>query len=184
MTELFLERSFNPPIQPADVVALALEAGSCFNTHRVEWNVSLLSKNGQKMFCWFSAPDMESARIAMRQSDIDARVLWSGSVHDKPGLTKDGLAAANVLVERRFDNSVTLQEIQEIEDAGIWCLETRDVSFVRTFFSADQKRMICLYRAPDAESVRLAQRQAGVPFDQAWAFQAVDPSSISKFHGL
>jgi len=68
-----------------------------------------------------------------------------------------------------------LQKIQDIENAGIGCLESRNVRFIRTFFSADQKRMICLYAAPDAESVRQAQREAGVPFEEAWTFRAVDP---------
>jgi hypothetical protein len=31
-------------------------------------------------------------------------------------------------------------------------------SNTRSFFAADRKRMLCLYHAPDAESVRLVQR--------------------------
>jgi len=178
MTEVFLERSFEPPLTKAKVVAMAYESGNCFNMHRVEWQSSFLSKDGHKMVCWFRSPDMESARIAMRQSDIDTSVLWRGSVHDKAGLAQQALTTANVLVERRFEKPVTLQEIQHLEDAGSWCLETRDVHFVRTFFSAEQTRMICLYRAPDAESVRLAQRQARVPFREVWAFQAIGPGNM------
>jgi len=34
--------------------------------------------------------------------------------------------------------------------------------------------MICMYHAPDAESVRLAQRQAGMPIDDVWAFEGVN----------
>ena len=179
MAELFLERNFDPPINQDGVFDMALAAGPCFSMHRVEWRFSLLSKGGRKMVCWFHAPDMESVRIAMRQFDIDMSRAWRGSVHDKPGLTQQALNAANVLVERRFDEPASLQDIQAIEDAGIRCLETRQVSFVRTFFSADQKRMICLYQAPDAESVRLAQRQAKVPFDDAWAFQSIFPGGMA-----
>jgi hypothetical protein len=29
--------------------------------------------------------------------------------------------------------------------------------------------MLCLYQAPDAESVRLAQHQANMPVDRVWA---------------
>jgi hypothetical protein len=39
--------------------------------------------------------------------------------------------------------------------------------------------MICLYEAPDAESVRQAQREAGVPFDEAWAFARYGPENLS-----
>ena len=178
MTDCFLERDFDPPIDSATVIAMALDCFGCFNIHRVDWCQSFLAKNGGRMVCWFRAPDLESSRIAMRQSNVDCRSLWRGSVHDKPGLREGEGATANVLVERRFDKAVTLEQIQAIEDAGISCLETRDVHFVRTFFSADRQRMICLYRAPDAESVREAQREAGVPFTDAWAFRSIGPSDV------
>jgi len=180
MTDCFLERDFDTPIDSAAVIAMALDCFGCFSIHRVDWCMSMLAGDGSRMICWFRAPDLESSRIAMRQSNVDCRVLWRGSVHDKPGLDETQLAAANVLVERSFDTAVTLDQIQAIEDAGIDCLEMRDVHFVRTFFSADQRRMICLYRAPDAESVREAQRKAGVPFDVAWAFQAVGPADLKS----
>jgi len=178
MTDIFLERNFSPPIDTDSVHAMALESMGCFDIHRVEWRLSCLASHGGKMVCWFRAPDLESARIAMRQSNIDDRVLWRGSVHDKPGLSGGDIAAANVAVERGFDRAVTLAQIQAIEDAGMHCLETRDVHFVRTYFSADRRRMICFYRAPDAQSVRDAQRQAGVPFTEAWSFRAIGPADL------
>jgi hypothetical protein len=180
MTDCFLERDFEPPIDTASVLNMALDCFGCFSIHRVDWCMSFLASGGGKMICWFHAPDLESSRIAMRQSNVDCRNLWRGSVHDKPDLDERERAAANVLVERRFDKAVTLAQIQAMEDAGIHCLESRDVHFVRTFFSADHQRMICLYRAPDAESVRDAQRQAGVPFTTAWAFRTVSPADLES----
>lgn len=73
-----------------------------------------------------------------------------------------------VVVERRFDEPVELADIQAIEDRGAWCLEAHKVRFLSTYFSTDRKRMICLYEAPDAESVRLAQTKAGMPFERVW----------------
>jgi len=177
VTDIFLERRFDPALSPAAVMELARQADGCFGIHRIEWHGSLLSLDGHRMLCWFSAPDMESARIAMRQIDADTRVIWRGNVYDGDGIVAKDIPTANVLVERSFENPVMLQEIQEIEDAGVSCLENRNVRFIRTFFSSDQKRMICLYQAPDADSVRQAQRQAGVPFDDAWAFRAVGPDA-------
>jgi len=55
-----------------------------------------------------------------------------------------------------------------MEDRGASCRVQHRVRFLRTYFSADRRRMVCCYAAPDAESVRLAQRQAGVPFERVW----------------
>lgn len=73
-----------------------------------------------------------------------------------------------VVVERTFDEPVDLEALQRREDERAWCLEAHSVRFLRTFFALDRRRMLCLYEAPDAESVRLAQRKAGLPFDLAW----------------
>jgi hypothetical protein len=171
MTEVFLERDFDPSLDRAGVIALALDSAGCFDIHRIDWRGSFLSSDGRQMLCWFSAPDMESARIAMREADPNAQDFWPGEVVVGPGISGQDLPRANVIVVRSFKQPVTLQEIQDIEDAGIACLDTRNVRFIRTFFSSDKKRMICFYEAPDAESVRQAQREAGVPFDEAWSFQ-------------
>jgi hypothetical protein len=73
-----------------------------------------------------------------------------------------------VVVERTFAEPVEFEVIQALEERGAWCLEAHRVRFLRTYFSADRRRMICVYEAPDAESVRLAQTKAEMPFDCVW----------------
>ena len=67
MTDLFLERTFDPALSPEDVRAGAVRAEDCFNMHRVEWQASLLAADGKHMLCQFAAPDAESARLALRR---------------------------------------------------------------------------------------------------------------------
>jgi len=169
MTEMILERQFDKAVSAADVMEMASESGGCFSLYRVHWNQSFLAADGQRLICWFTAPDAESARNALRQAGVGQYVLWPGTVHDSPDTTAPGWQQANVLVERAWTAPVSIEEIQAIEDAGASCLEARQVRFARTFFSSDRKKMICLYYAPDAESVRQAQRQAGMPVDAVWA---------------
>ena len=76
---------------------------------------------------------------------------------------------ALVIVERHFDAPIAFEEIQSMEDRGAWCLETHGVVFVRTYFSTDRTRMLCVYEAPDAEAVRTAQATIGMPFERVWA---------------
>ena len=69
-----------------------------------------------------------------------------------------------VVVEREFEVPQVFEELQAVEDANSWCLETHVVTFQRSYFALDGKRMVCVYQAPDAEAVRKAQDQAGLPY--------------------
>jgi hypothetical protein len=183
VSEVILERIFDEPTTPREVLAGLEVSGGCFDIHRVDWNASYLRLDGLRMVCHFSAPDLESTRIALRQLGQDTSQLWIASRHDAPGAGVAEIAAANVLVERSFADAVELQVVQDIEDAGSRCLEMRNVRFLRTYFSADRRRMLCLYAAPDAESVRQAQREAGMPFDEAWAFERCALESRARGSG-
>lgn len=86
-----------------------------------------------------------------------------------------------VLLERRFEHPVTFEQIQSLEDSGARCLTAHNVRFVKTFLSRDRRRMLCLYEAPDAEAVRLAENQARAPFLRAWSctkLQKEDPIGL------
>lgn len=173
MINAFLERTFDDPMTLPAFRQVQLGLAGCLELHRVEWQNSMLAGDGKRIVCWFRANDMESVRVALRSRGTDVRVLWPGSVYHAPGFETVAAGQANVAVGRRFAEAVTLEEIQAIEDAGAHCLEMRGVTFVRTYFSADGKRMLCQYRAPDVESVRQAEREAKVPFESAWGFQAI-----------
>jgi len=174
MIDIFLERSFDPQISAADFLGMAARAAGCMDLYRIDWQQSLYGSGGRKALCWFRGADLESVRRALRTGGVDTAILWSGTVHDAPNTDAEGIERANVLVQRGFDTPVSLDEIQAIEDRGIRCLEIRNVRFVRTFFSLDRRRMICLYAAPDAESVREAQREASMPVEAVWAFKKLD----------
>ena len=73
-----------------------------------------------------------------------------------------------VIVERSFDEPVEFESLQAREDKITWCLDQHRITFLRSYLSSDRKRMICVYEAPDAESVRIANRQAELPFDCVW----------------
>jgi hypothetical protein len=79
-----------------------------------------------------------------------------------------------VIVERSFREPVQFEAVQAQEDAGAWCLDLHRVHFLRTYFSADRSRMICLYEAPDAEAVRRAQKQIAMPLDAVWTTVLVE----------
>ena len=166
----FLERTFAEPLTPADVIEGGRESQWCFDLHRVQWHGSFLALDGRTMICSFSAPDMESARLAMRDPETDLSRFW-------PATRYAGAAAVtpNVVVERSFATPVRYEDIKALGAAKAWCLETYQVKHAHSAFSLDRKRMLCFYLAPDAEAVRNVQREAGAPFSAIWAGSSVIP---------
>ena len=81
---------------------------------------------------------------------------------------------ARVMVERKFDEPGSFDELQAQEDSFAWCAEQHRVKFVRSYFSKDRRRMICEYEAPDAEAVRTLQRTASLPFERIWTAEVFD----------
>jgi hypothetical protein len=159
LNHVILEREFDPRLTPDEFRCMALDSVDCLSMYRVEWQESMLATDGTRLLCRFQAPDAESVRQVAQGPGVRARVAWTGTVHDTG---RDG--TANVLVARRFDEPTTVEAMQAIEDAGAWCLEQR----------------LCLYQAPDAESVRQAQREAGMPVERVWACRTFSPESFSS----
>lgn len=173
MTHLILERVFDTPLSLADVHERVRESGWCYDLYQVDWQGSFLSADGRTIVCSFVAPDVESARVALRKTGADARRLWTTSVHDATSP-----ANPNVIVERSFSAPDTFERLKAIVDAKAWCLEQHRVHWTRSFLSTDGRRMLCLYEAPDVESVRLAQREAELPVDAVWGFERIGPDTI------
>ena len=175
MADVIVEREYETPMTKGDIFTMARASGSCIQRYNIEWHTSFLSGNGKRLTCHFHAADAETVRTALRQLGVVTRAVWSGTLHDT-GIEK----TPNVMVERRFEEAVSLDSVQAMEDAFAYCLEMHNVTFVRTLFSRDRKRMLCLYHAPDAESVREAQRKAGMPVERVWACQVIDPHTDSS----
>lgn len=177
MDVVMLERRLDPPAAMPDVQGMQREAAWCMEQYRVQHRTSLLSLDGRLLLCAFDAPDAEAVRSVLHQVGAPYERIWSASVHAPADFACDAsLATAGtiVVVERDFDVPVELASLQDVEDRGAWCLERHRVRFLRSFFARDRRRMVCAYAAPDAEAVRDAQRQAGMPFASAWAATAYE----------
>jgi hypothetical protein len=168
--DLFLERTFDESLTPADVLEGGRASAGCFDLYRVSWHGSFLSQDGHTMVCRFSAADLESARLALRGPDVDLSRLWSGTVHQ--GASP---AAPNVVVERSFTTPVRFEDIAALGLAKPWCFETHRVHHTHSFLSRDGKRMLCFYEAPDAEAARKAQLEAAMPADSVWPCVPITP---------
>jgi Protein of unknown function (DUF4242) len=180
MRDLFLQRTFDAPVTASDILQRAPESIGCFELHRVTWRASLLSADGYRLTCCFAAADMESVRIALRQLDADLTHLWPGTVHDASGISEAEQATVNVVVERSFAEPVPPALLRAAEERGTACREAHGVTYLRSCLSTDGQRMFCLYRAPDAESVRRVQRETQLAFDRAWPCTLIRPPGRAR----
>jgi hypothetical protein len=176
MPDLFLQRTFDAPVTASDLLDRAPESLGCFELHRVAWRGSLLSADGRRLTCCFSAADAESVRIALRRLDADVTRLWPGTVHDAAGVSETEQATVNVVVERSFAEPGSLERIRAAEARG-----PCGAQYLRTCVSADGRHLFSLYRAPDVDAVRRAQREAGLPFDLAWPCTLIRPAGTSEW---
>jgi hypothetical protein len=172
MANIVVERNFPEPADIAALKSAARDETGCLARHNVRYLYGYIAPDRRRMICVFEAADAESVRISNRQSGMPFECAYAATVHEPPAsppAAGDPRAGSDVLVERSFPEPVVFAEVQAIEDAGAWCLSEHGVTFVRTYFSTDKRRMLCRYRAADAESVRIVNRRLGMPFDVAWS---------------
>ena len=68
------------------------------------------------------------------------------------------------VVEERFEPPINADALNPYTEALSPCLKTYDVKWVSSYVGRDGSQCICVYDAPDAESVRRAYRAAEAPF--------------------
>ena len=73
-----------------------------------------------------------------------------------------------VVVEREFDSELTPESVRTLVELGD-CLEALGIEAVRSYVAPGRRRMICIFRAPNAEAVRTALRSSGSPPAKVWA---------------
>ena len=174
MEHVVSERIFEAPMTVRRYTEIGRAGASCFDLYRVTYKGSYLSLDGLRAICIFDAPDAEALRSVGRDINLPAQVVWSGTCHH-PAVTADAASDGRqtVIVERTFGKPESLDNLQALEDAAAWCLGAYRVDFLKTYFSLDRKRMVCVYAGPDAEAVRRVQDTTRLPYDSAWSAQVI-----------
>jgi hypothetical protein len=165
MSLVLVERSFARPVDLADVQATEDRGADCLEAHGVRFLRTFFARDRRRMICLYDAPDAESVRLAERNASVPFDSAWSA--REIPH-SVEGPGAEAVVVERRLPEPMDEDRVREAARGGQWCLEQHGCRLVRSYLSADGKTMTCVFAAPDAESVRLAQRQSGLPFERVW----------------
>ena len=73
-----------------------------------------------------------------------------------------------IIVQEVFEPPVDVTKENPYAGKLSPCLPVEGVTWLASYVANDGTRCVCVYDAPDAESVRRAYRKAGVPFENAW----------------
>jgi hypothetical protein len=81
------------------------------------------------------------------------------------------------VIERNFAEQleVTKEGAAEIKRIN----DVEGVEWIFSFLSADKKKTYCLYEAPNADAIRRAAEQAGVPADVITMVDEINPAMFA-----
>ena len=81
------------------------------------------------------------------------------------------------VVERDFGEPVPESALSATLERLGPCLDQYGLRWLQSYVSEDKTRMTCVFEAPDAESVRAANRSAEAHFDRVWRAEVIGPES-------
>jgi len=165
---VLVERRFEQPVRFEDIQSLETAGSNWLQIRSVRFLKTFFSRDGRRMLCLYEAPDAESVRDAESQAKVPFNSAWT-CVHLQSSFTPTrDFPAEYVVVERLFPNAVTPDFVSNALRQSGWCLDLHGAEYVESFLGNDGHRMVCLFRAPDAEAVRRANQQGGVPYTEVW----------------
>jgi len=163
-----VERRFENPVRFEDIQGLEGAGAACLSTHGVRFLHTYLSRDCKRMLCVYEAPDAESVRMAESQAGVPFDAAWTCQRLRRDSPSIDAAAQEYVVVERAFPAAVTPDFASEAFQRSGWCFDMHRTAHLESYLANDGFRMICVFRAPDAESVRNANNQAGGQYVDLW----------------
>ncbi len=85
-----------------------------------------------------------------------------------------------VVVERTLPHPHTHEDLAAMSKGAAWCLEMYSVKYLHSWLSVDGTRLLCLYEAPDADSVRKTQETANMEYDRVYTVERFPPAGWEK----
>lgn len=162
---VIVERAFPEPMPFEEIQAAEGRSRQRFEARRVRFVRAWSSRDGRRMVCLYEAPGEEAVRLAEEEAGVPFERVWTAHVIRHPGAAPDGDA---VVLERLLSEPIDEAGLRDGVGQVTWCLEQWGCRIVSSYLSLDGLRCICVFAAPDAESVRQSQRQAGLPHERAW----------------
>jgi hypothetical protein len=140
----------------------------CLQQYRVKPVRSFVSRDGRHAVCIYEAPDAEAVRATQREAGLPFERIWAAELFDPP-IRQRPEGYSPVLVQRELPMQVSIGAALGMYEQTLDCNRNHRVLLWHSYLSTDGSRMICRYHAPDAESVRIANRESEMPVEAIWS---------------
>lgn len=169
VSPVVVERTFERPKAFGELECAEKAVAWCLKQHEVRPQVSYLSLDGRSMICVYEAPDAESVRVTQRRGGLSFTRAWACTILPGPsGATEAPPRFSTVVVERDLPDGMTIDGARAMIASAEPCFDLHRTVLLRSHFSRDGTRMICIFAAPEADAVRRANAHAKQPFSRAW----------------
>jgi hypothetical protein len=124
----------------------------------------------------YDAPNPESVRESQRAAPLKVERAWPATaVIDTEIEPPKGYPL--VVAQRALPEGLTLEQIQYAATDPTGCGRRMRLHQIGGFLALDCRRMCCAYYAPDLDSVRVANREAGIPIERLWSAELIRASA-------
>jgi hypothetical protein len=89
-----------------------------------------------------------------------------------------------VVAERTMPGPFTVEQIRASIQSRSWCNDLYGISHCGSLLAPELDRVVCIYRAPDAEAVRGASQRVNVPYDRVWSATLHGPAAAQPVTSL
>jgi hypothetical protein len=172
MTLVLVERAFESPIDLAELRAREDRVAFCLKANRVKSLQSLVASDRRHMLCMYDAADAEAVRCTQRVAELSVEHVWPATVAVEHALPMPA-GYSLVVVQRALPPGLTLEVIQQAARDANGCNDRLRVQHHAAYLSLDGRRMCCIYYSPDLESVRVSNREAGMPVERLWSAERI-----------
>jgi hypothetical protein len=168
LQRVVVERAFDEAKVFDELQRAELAVDWCLKQHDVRFRRSYLSLDGRSMVCFYDAPDTESVRAVQRRAGLPFTRAWAATELTRSPALGAPHGLSTVVVERERPDGLPLETTRAMLSAPPPCFDLHRAELLATHLAHDTRRLICLFSAPDAESVRRANQQAAQAFVRAW----------------
>jgi hypothetical protein len=158
------------------------QAASAYLTERsVRALAGYVSRDQRASVCLYEAPSAEAVQLAHSALELPFERVWAAQAVRFADRDTAGPNLHTVVTTRTPPIPPTAGLMRTVTLLGRGCLRTHRTTPLISYLALKGSRTVCIFEAPDTESVRVANRRMWLPIEDAWrATYVVCPPAAAR----